>query len=468
MFKYIITLVTIFAAFRLGAISPTEQEKISLISRHYNSQTRTWPTLSWKEVPLIMTFENGHIYAFGLKSSDKAWKTIQIGEVTALYTEDDQWGLADVQMSPWFEIEGQQAFVYRMGANSRPRNDATVLAHERFHRHQMEHFVPPNKMGISRDHLNIENLTWSEIEDELFHLFLSAKGKEKDEYLADIVAVHSWRRSLLSEDTIAWEDNQMKMEGLADYVGTHLFGGEVALLYMHPENQKDGIVDNAIKWRHYLAGATVGYALDYLGVEGWKEQIEEGETELSDLLFQAMPMTSTDQQTRLKKIKTRFSYAKRRKEMSDRVKGYQTELNELYQTYEQQKGVKLYLDHPRASISGGGSNAKLYYLADGSTVGIDDESISTTRDGQWKFSTRRTSHLFQHKNGIREIKVSENAHIVLDNVSHSLSEVLKKPREYFFNTLQIDGKEASFASEGHRGKLISDGHSIRVNFRDRK
>jgi hypothetical protein len=465
--KLISSLIAVLATFYLNASpDPGEREKIELVASRYQvEQAKTWPTLSWQESPLIVTFDNGHIYALGLKTNNPAWTEISMGKTTVLYTEKDQWGLSQVHLQPWFEIEGQKAFVYRMGNRTPPKDDATTLAHERFHRHQMEHF-DPGSMGESRDHMDIENLTWSEIEDELFRSFLSAKGEQKKQILRDIAAVHGWRRSIISKETRGWEDNQMKMEGLADYVGTHLYGGGESLLRMHPEDHRDGIVDEAIKWRHYLAGATLGYALDSLNVPNWKEQIEEGQS-LSDLLINALPLSQKERSARLDNVKNRLSYAKRRKAMANRIRDYQKELNAVYRDYDQQKGVKLLLDHPPVAISGGGSNLKLYYLADGSTVNIDDESVSTTRDGKWKFSTHNAAHLFQHKDGFREVKLSQDARVTLDHISLSLPDVLKSARKYTFDSLKIDGLEASFESQDHPGELVSDGRTIQVTFLER-
>jgi hypothetical protein len=153
--------------------------------------------------------------------------------------------------------------------------------------------------------------------------------------------------------------------------------------------------------------------------------------------------------------------------MANRIRDYQKELNAVYRDYDQQKGVKLLLDHPPVAISGGGSNLKLYYLADGSTVNIDDESVSTTRDGKWKFSTHNAAHLFQHKDGFREVKLSQDARVTLDHISLSLPDVLKSARKYTFDSLKIDGLEASFESQDHPGELVSDGRTIQVTFLER-
>lgn len=466
MIKYIIALLAIINIFNLSAIDLVEEEKVKQVVLKYSQpQTNTWSTLSWGESPLVITFENGHIYAFGLKTPSSAWQKRQIEDKSVFYTEKDRWGLIEVHLSPWFDLDGEQVFVYRMVSRTRPLDDVAVLAHERFHRHQMEHFQR-TPVGMSKDHLNIANLTWSEMEDALFRAFLTAQGSEKQEIIKDIAAVHSFRHSIISEPSRIWEKHQMKMEGLADYVGTHMFGGEASLLRMHASNKGDGIVDEAIKWRHYLAGATLAYALDALNVPQWKERVESG-ADLTSLFLEAVALTPEERDARLIQVKKRLSYAKRRKAMTDRVNAYQEELDDVYAKYEEKNGVKLFLDHPPTSISGGGSNLKLYYLADGSTVNIDDESTSTTRDGNWKFSTRNVSHLFQHKNGIREVKVSKSAKVVLDNVSHTLPELLNHPRKYSFNSIKIEGREASFQSEKHQGVLISDGKSIKVSYAKR-
>lgn len=466
------TIITYFIAFLVvpfivqavggEAVTNGELQRVEMVAHHYREgQARSWPTLGWGSAPMVVMFENGHIYAMGLKSGDSHWKTQVINGQEVKYSEKDYWGLEGLMMQPWFEIEGQAAFVYRMGKKD-PVKDVTILAHERFHRHQAEHFKdePP---GMSRDHLNEDNLVWTEVEDRLMGDFLVAQDGQRLEILKDLMAVHQHRRGFVEEDTIDWENHQMRMEGLADYVSTYLFGGARQIADTYPEKEKnEEFIDAVIKWRYYKAGATFAYALDWLKVKNWKEQIEAGDN-LSNVMSKALPLSKNEVQNRLEKIGARFEMKKRRKKVQERLHAYETDLNQMYKTYDNHHGVKLVLDHPRMGISGGGSNDRLYYLGDGSTVGLNDASVSTTRDGNWRFETRHVPHLFQHIDGFREVKLSKNVAIKLDNVDHTLDQIMNK-KETYFTSIQLDDGVVSIQSSNHRGVVVWEKETLAIYY----
>lgn len=467
MYKLIILIFLSFTTLftvESTEIPITEQERLQLLAELFNDrEAKSWPTLDWHEAPLIVTFENGHIFAFNLKSQDLAWEKKEIAGVSFLFATEDHWGLKELHMQPWFPIEEQKAFVYRMNGQGKAEEDVRVLVHERFHRHQKEHFQLKSHPGISRDHLNEENLAWIEIEDQLFRDFLAASDGQS-EILLDLVAVIKLRREMIDEDTLAWENHQWKMEGLADYVGSSAFGRHQSLLDMHPAKPaSEYSVDEAIKWRHYMAGATVGFALDYIQVKGWHEQVEGG-AELTDLLLKNMPISKPVQEKRLKKLKKRFQFKKRRKKIAQNVSTYEAQLESLHQSYAEKPGVVLYMGRPGGGISGGGSNEKLYYLGDGSTVGVHDNSVSSTADGGWKLSTYNISHLYQHSNGLREVKLSPATKIQMDKVSWAMPEILSEPREFLFTSLVIEDNELAFASKNHVGVMVSDGECLVVKY----
>lgn len=465
MKKALLSIACFIAASLIGfEADPIEVEKIRLIAERYEKgQGEAWSNYSWQEAPLLVTFENGHMYAIGLKSSRSAWEKIRVGTYTLLFAKEDHLNVAGIPMQPWFEIEGKEAFLYQMGQGKNALKDVAVLAHERFHRYQIEHFAPPQKGGESRDHLNEENLVLSEIEDELIKSFLGAEKAKRLEILRDLAALLDLRRKAVAEETKEWENHQLKMEGLADYTASKLFGGGAFLLTMQPTDAEDEFVDQAIKWRHYLAGAALGYALDELGLIGWQGRVERGE-ELVDLFTRALSLGEKEKEQRVFRVKNRLGYEEKKKSVAFRLKQYGDELEELYKSYESSSGIKLFLDRPPVSISGGGANDKLVYLGDGSTVGIRDQSVATTQDGFWKFETRNVSHLFQHRNGMREVKLAKEAKVTIDKVSFSLSDLAKGKGEYPFHSLEIECDDVSLHSTKHAGVLVYDGKKLEVRY----
>jgi hypothetical protein len=457
----LILSITKAYSFDPSLISEGEMKRLELIADQFHQgQSAIWPTLDWKDSPLIVVFESGRYYAFHLQSQDSEWKTLHIKGMEVQAASHDKWGLNGLHMQAWFEIEGKQAFVYRMGEVSNPREDVMILAHERFHRHQGEHFVMNQRQGQSQDHLVEDNLAWSAIEDLLLRDFLQAKTGEKLELIKDFIAVNQMRRDALDEDTLIWENGQLRMEGLADYVSTKAFGGEKALLSVHPyDEDQDEFIDDIIKWRHYLAGAAIGYALDFLKALQWKEKVESGEN-LADLLAKQVPLSKDERKTRLINIQKRMNYKKRKKIASSKVESYLKLLEDIESDYLKMEGLPLFVAHPRLSISGGGSNEKMVHLMEGGTVGLNDASVATTSDGSWKFQTRNVSHLYMHVDGVREVKMQGNPDIKVDQVSLKMAEV---PQEYLFHSIEIEAENLSFSSNKHLGVLIADERGVGVS-----
>lgn len=458
-------LVLLFAkayALDLSQIPEGEIKRLELIADQFQKgHQEVWPTLDWKSSPIIATFESGHYFAFHLNSSDPAWNTLKIKGVEVQAASEDKWGLKGLHMQAWFEIEGKQAFVYRMNGKGEPIDDVIVMAHERFHRHQSEHFTTMERQGASQDHLVEDNLAWSAIEDELLREFLKAKERDRAlEAIKDFIAVNQMRRIALDEETVLWENGQLRMEGLADYVASKSFGGERALLGMHPDDDtQEEFIDDMIKWRHYLAGAAIGYALDFLKAEDWKEKVQKGEN-LPDLLAKQMPLSKEERKMRLIQIQKRLNYKKRRKTASSKVGSYLQQLEDIESDYQKRKGTPLFIAHPHLSISGGGSNEKMVHLREGGTVGLNDASVATTTDGLWKFETKNVSHLYMHSNGVREVKMEGEPAIRVDQVSLKRASM---PQEYLFNSVEIDAENVQFSSNKHPGILIADEWGVRVS-----
>lgn len=464
--KYII-IISLFITCLLIAdpVTTSENTRVLLIAdQMYKDQSPIWPTLNWKSGPLIVTFDSGRIYAFNLKTEDPDWQKVKIEEHTILVADKDKWGLLPLQMQSDFEIEGQDAFVYHMKMTDSSLHDVSILAHERFHRHQGEEFIMREGQGVSLDHLSVENLTWGDIEDQLLRDFLKSTSEEKLEHLKDYISVNRMRRDAIEPLSIQWENGQLRMEGLADYVSTKAYGGEELLLAMHPEvEHEDDFVDEAIKWRHYMAGAAIGYGLDYIGVAEWKSRAEEGEP-LADILYTSMPIAKLEQDQRIKKVQKRLNYKKRRRSAQDKLDQHHDLLDELEREYEKSHGIKMFLGRPPVGISGGGANDSMVYLDNGSIVALNDASIATTSDGKWSFETKKVSHLFQHRKGVREVKVDKMAAVLINDVWFSMDELLETPKEYPFTALKIECKDSFLNSQEHPGVLIVDEEGVHIKY----
>lgn len=439
-------LITALSA-ALTASAPPETLQVEALYKEYaQSQARSWPSYEWKQAPLIVRFQSGTIYGAGLDEQegwdtrDGAWRT----------AHNDSWGVERAPMQPWFPIEGKEGFSYQMSVSKDPLQDVVILAHERFHRYQTENFASRDP-GMSEDHLNIEALSWASIEDELYREALISPDRET---LRDLAAAITYRRSVLTENSLLWEDHQMRIEGLADYTATKLFDGKERLLKMHPLKEREGaFIDEAIQWRHYMSGASLGYALDELQVKEWKERVERGEA-LVPLFLESISLNKKELNQRVKNLRRKKREGERIKRMKERVNSYKQEVEHLYQKYEAEQGMPLLLDRPPASISGGGSNEKLLFLPEGGTLGVKDSSKAVTEDGAWKFETKNCSHLFQYPTGHREVKLGGEVEVLVDGNKMEMPSLEDGPKEFLFTRLEIKSLHAELTSSKHKGVLV--------------
>ena len=435
-----------------------------LLSFWHANNDAVWPGLRLDDAPTVLSFESGRLYGIGVDPSSP-WKKLTIGNSELLETEQDKWGILKVKLHPGFEMDGQSVFVFQM---THDPSSPQIFVHERFHRYQFEHFKPVQMVGKGyEDHLNAENLSLLRLEDQLLIEFLQTTDYgTRLELLKDFCAVTAARKQQISLASLAWEDNQQKMEGLADYVAAKMFTGERSVLRAFTgRDSEEDFIDYAVKWRHYSVGATLAFALDFLAVEHWKVQIEGG-ANLRALLENALPLPAEEMADRLQAVKMHSGYELLLQRTQDKVQEFQDNLKALVDQYDNQEGALIRLGNPRGlGISGGGSSEKLYYLADGTTMSIVDRSFSSTVDSAWKLATKQIPFLIQRQ-GFREFKVEKELRINLNNRYVTLEELLNKPGEYPFDTLAWEGRSLNFSSERHNGVIISDGKTLSIAYRN--
>lgn len=451
---------------------------------HQDKSDAVWQGYDLAETPIILTFNNGHIYAFNFKSNDTTWQHINLNGSEVLYTDKDKWGLVEVHMQPKFKIEGQEAFVFHFDMMQMdPYMPFLVLVHERFHQHQFNHFILDDeglKSGYS-DHLNADNLALMQLEELILVDFLRNQGnnlqelQQKRDTLKDFAAIHEARKGLLQADSVRWEQIQQSMEGLADYVSMktyevhHILPGYFSQMHllqtMQGYTHDDNISDRAIKWRHYGVGASLGFALDFLKVPSWKRQVEEKDIALDDLLASALNLSKTELNQRVAAVKQKYGYDTIRKHVGNTVETYEHEVNSSMEKFDAMDGVNVTLERPQdISISGGGSNRHLYYLSDGSTLALEESSVNRTMDNLWNVSFEREPFVFQSGEGAREFKVEKDLKITLDGKTYQLRELLASNQEIAFNTISWEGKRCMFLSEQHAGKLSVQAGKLTIAF----
>lgn len=459
-------------------ISSQEMEMIKQVTETVSAlqQDKTggvWPGYDLSTSPMVLTFNNGHLYAFNLKHPDSDWQQLSIGNTTVFFSDHDHWNIGGIHMHPEFPIDDEKAFVFHFDMmQADPYLPFLVLVHERFHQHQFQHFAHDEttyKDGY-KDHLNADNLALMQLEELILVDYLRIQGtsnadtQNKMDVLKQFLAVHQARRAVMQPSSIHWEQLQQSMEGLADYVSAKMydvnrilpgFYGEVHLLHIVQGYADDeSISDRAIKWRHYGVGATIGFALDNLKVKGWKQQVQEHNVALDDLLAKALTLSDSEASQLVQKAKQKYVFKSIREKVVTQLTAYQNELASHLNNYQGIEGICVKLGRPNISTSGGGSNRHLYYLADGSTLALEESSVNASMDNLWNVTFRDVPFVFQNNSGEREFKVEKDLVVKLDGETFRLKDLVAVGSEKSFSSISWEGRGTNFDSEHYSGKLV--------------
>jgi hypothetical protein len=465
-----------------GEISPKETDFVQKISQTithlHENQNLVWKSYSLSDTPVIITFSNKHIYAFNLKSNNSLWQKITIGNSTVLFSSVDHWGVTDVTMQDKFLVEDQESFVFTInetelqGFQDRP---ILVLVHELFHRYQFAHFNNSQDVGEYRDRSNVENLSLINLEQRILVDFLRGTKEQKVEALKNYAAVNETRKKLVHKSSIKWERFQQVMEGLADYASIETFdqfsvipnfNGEKHLQflmagYIYSEDSQE----LAVKWRHYGVGATLGFALDFLEIEGWKDQIETKGESQGSILEKAIQLSDNEIATRFKNAKVNYGYDSIYESENKKVSGFTEMLDELMADYQADDGFVVTIERPQeVGINGGGSSCGIYHLENGLTVSVKDKSISSSTDNLWKIELKEIPFLFQNGRGARIIKVEHDLQVIIDGKTYSLDALKNNPEIHTFKTLSWSCQTSAFESSEREGKIVCDDRGLSILF----
>jgi hypothetical protein len=311
-----------------------------------------------------------------------------------------------------------------------------------------------------------------QLEERIMGSFLQ---EQKAYVLRDYLAIHQMRQALIAPASVAWENHQQTMEGLADYISYRFFdvfphfpnySGNRKLAQMLKNYAMDpNISERALKWRHYGVGASLGYALDFLQAKEWKQKIEKGE-DLNSLLSQSLSMTPEEILERFEYITLACHFTELRQHVQKVVTQFENELKDLRNSYRKQSGTIVQIGHPsHSSISGGGMTGRTLYLADGTTISVQDSSTMATQENQWMMQTRQVPYLFQTPEGLRELKVEDDVDLDIDGQTISLKTLVQTHAKKSFSTISYVGQSSRFFAESHPGTLavLPDG-KVRITF----
>jgi hypothetical protein len=476
LFSFVLTLFS----FQLHAndIPKTEQKSIELVTQmidalrekseipnnmvrrteqilsNRNQNEEVWPGYELSSLPMVIHFRNGHIYAFNFESKNPNWTQISVNGHSVLFSERDAWGVSKVPMHPAFPVDGEPAFVFSIDDDPMdPYLPFIILVHERFHLYQFGNFAMEEEYVEYVDHFNRDNLALMKLEEALLKAFLKSNFEQRTEIIKDFLAVNQERQRYLTPSSKGWEDHQQRMEGLADYVSVKLFdvnplipifSSQQHILSTMGGQDDNSIVAHAIKWRHYAVGSILGYALDHLNVEHWKEQVGYDARSMIAILNETLPLSEQERQMRLEKVKEAYHFDEIQEKAVASLDAYQKTVADLLNEYQASDGIAIRIaSPPRQGISGGGDSEKSYHLDSGSMLLVDNNSVDTSTDLSWRMRLSRAPFVFQG-NGTKEFKADPDIEVKVDNKQYKLKDLQKMKADIAFSTIAWHDDKCEF------------------------
>lgn len=478
LFIKALTVLTILCTSLFSSEESLIKKIHSTVTVLSSEKGHVWKDFDLLETPLVITFPNGHVYAFGLKTNNLKWQTKQIENATFLFSDQDHWNLSQIAMQDKFLIDGQEAFVFRIDEDKNPANfkerPILVLVHELFHRYQFSHFEGVKDIGQYADGLNIENLALIHLEERILTDFIMAEESDKLDILKNYMAIHEIRSRIINPSSLNWEYFQQMMEGLADYTSiqtfkkfqvlenfsdkhhlNHLFTG-----YIHSKDPQE----LAVKWRHYGVGAMIGFSLDFLHVENWKDRVEKGEPQ-GVILKEALFLSETEKNHRIGHMKALYDYDLVFSKMEQKVNSFQEMLESYLSEYDAEDGIIAHIGRPSGvNINGGGSNYGIFHLQDGNTMLLKDKSFSSSPDNSWEIEFKDIPLFFQDKAGDRIVKVDPDLQIMIDGIKHPAKKLMETKQTLFFDTIFWECETSRFKSTLRSGQIEFNSDGFFVNF----
>ncbi len=447
-----------------------------------SSEKALWNGYDPSFEPLIITFDNGHIYAFNLDSSNPVWQVREYKGRPVLYAGADPWGLLQVQSEANFIVDGVSVFVYHLDlVKDNPLEPFLALIHDNFLAFEKQHFFQDeNNYSEYLDHFNLENIVLMNIEEMILADFMNglldqAKSSfHKTAALKDFIAVNTLRQRLLKPASSRWESERQRLQGMADYVaistidkmGVFHFNGIKQLLgTLQASTVNEEIFERTLHWRHHGVGASLGVALDFLQVSGWKEKIARNEASLISLLQENVEVSGDEIQDRMEKVKKRYGYENVKLQVSLAMQHYLDEIQDLVEEYNKLEGFEVSLSKPsHAWIESKGNSLYKYYLEDGSILSLAETSSQTAKESYWNLEIEGSPIVMRRPEGGVTLKLEQDAEIVVNGKSYKLARLLEKEQELAFHDLEIRSHHCVFNAHQQPGKLVSRALKIKIDF----
>lgn len=433
--------------------------------------------------PFVLTFDSGQLYAFNFMAPSPLWSPLTLHGEELLFSATDHWNLQSIQLENDLLVDGERALVFHCDLTKDNLTSLLVaLLHEQFHNHQLATFLHP-QLSVSGylDHFHHENIGWMLVEEMILADFIHGQLDEerslfhKAAPLNDLLAVHRLRRQLLQEDSLAWEYQQQRLEGIADYVAlksmervpsSSFKSLEYLLSSLEAFSINEEILERTTKGRHYPVGAALAYALDFLKVPDWQRKVESEGLSPVEILAEVIELSDEEAALRLEKIKNRYAFDKILLQVSTALHAYQEEIDDLVDEYKRMEGIELVVGRPKGFYSKREGVCSLYnyYLTDGSLLSLADTSTHQLPEEGWSLSTFGAPLLISNRDGTLTLKVEEELEITVDGKLYNLSDLQSSGGGLFFTSLRLCSRHCELLSRATTGVLKLQGRQLTISY----
>ena len=185
---------------------------------------------------------------------------------------------------------------------------------------------------------------------------------------------------------------------------------------------------------------------------------------LAVLLDQAIQMGSAEVSERMDLIEVAYGFDSLKEKISYTVAAHEKEMESLAEAYRKQEGIPIQIGKPfRSSINGGGLTARTLYLANGTTVSLQDTSMMANIENTWRLEVKEIPFLFQNAGGVREFKIELDLEVIVDGKSYQLRELVDSKAALSFKKILLKGKSCRFMAE-NKGKISIEHGKVLIKF----
>lgn len=340
-------------------------------------------------------------------------------------------GIATIGLSPDYEVDGQKAFVMKY-------QDSFTLVHELFHLHQRERFNLQEDVSYPALY-DSENQALMQIEEEI----LLKYAKNPSEILKkDYLLVRQYRMGLLDEASIAYEDKEERLEGLANYVAMKVTGNRAPIVQLLEGLVKDkNVIDKSLKWRFYASGALMG---EMLSDKVWMSENQR--------LFSLFDRIQDD--NRLALLLNEYHFSEKKRVMSSQLEKLLAGIELLRSDYKKAIGHEIQLNFA-SSPSSGGTVDKILALNENEKVALKESG--RTESGEWILETRQIPFIFKTREALI-FKMSNKVKVDGEELS---PQDIREPRP--FKEIAWNDRQSKFKSK-KEGVLIPHENSLEIRF----